>query len=101
MLARVSVREKFEQANSVAESKTEELKTTKELLDAAEGEKSELSSMLDELCNTNFKLEDQLTEKATQLDQMSKVIKAKDEELSSKCTVIKNLEHLPMMRWSR
>ncbi|XP_068751937.1 centromere protein F-like isoform X2 [Montipora capricornis] len=88
----VELRQRLEQAKAVAETKTEELKITMIKLEASEGERSELSSMLDELCNTNFKLEDQLKEKAAQLKEAIAEIKRKEEEICNHNKVIKKME---------
>ena len=87
-----SLKERLEHVSSAAEIKTEELKTITTQFEAAEAERLELSSMLDELCNTNFKLEDQVTEKTAQLEKAMEVIKTKDEELLNQSKIITTLE---------
>lgn len=61
-------------------------------LEVFEGERLELSFMLDEFCNINFKLEDQLKEKVVQFKEVVVEIKRKEEEICNYNKVIKKME---------
>lgn len=61
-------------------------------LEVFEGERLELSFMLDEFCNINFKLEDQLKEKVVQFKEVVIEIKRKEEEICNYNKVIKKME---------
>ena len=84
--------EKLRVAHTIAESKAEQLSATLIQLTSVEEERTELTSMLDELCNTNAALEEKITEKSRVVEQVSEVVKNKDEKLSLLKNTIEELQ---------